>query len=103
MFFVGAFRYPQMSLFLRWDSLDGTIYFPTHDPDQVFFLQKNKKYFLVSLKLWQWFPLPQINIRAGGSVDSIQVFYGGKPGGHHGGLVGKEKKEKKRPNQIKIR
>jgi len=46
-----------------WDSLDGTIYFPTHDPDQ-------------------------INIRAGGSIDSIQMFYGGKPGGHHGGLGG---------------
>ena len=71
--------------------MDGTIYFPTHDPDQVF-LQKNK-YFLVSLKVWKWFPLPQINIRAGGSIDSIQVFYGGKPGGHHGGLVGLKKKK----------
>ena len=29
----------------------------------------------------------QINIRAGGSIDAVQVFYGGKPGGHHGGLV----------------
>jgi len=46
-----------------WDSLDGTIFFPTHDPDQ-------------------------INIRAGGSIDAVQVFYGGKPGGHHGGLGG---------------
>ena len=33
----------------------------------------------------------QINIRAGGSIDSIQMFYGGKPGGHHGGLVGAKK------------
>ena len=30
----------------------------------------------------------QVNIRAGGSIDSIQVFYGGKEGGHHGGLGG---------------
>ena len=30
-----------------------------------------------------------MNIRAGGSIDSIQMFYGGKPGGHHGGLVGR--------------
>jgi hypothetical protein len=26
----------------------------------------------------------QINIRAGGSIDAIQLFYGGSPGGHHG-------------------
>ena len=84
--FIWAF--PQMSLFLRWDSLDGTIYFPTHDPDQVF--QKTNTFWSV-LNFGNGFPLPQINIRAGGSVDSIQVFYGGKPGGHHGGLVGLKK------------
>ena len=71
-----------VTLPLRWDSLDGTVYFPTHDPDQVFFLLFPRLKDFVNN-----FPL-QINIRAGGSIDSIQMFYGGKPGGHHGGLVG---------------
>lgn len=46
-----------------WESLDGFHYFPTQAPDQV-------------------------NIRAGGRVDSMQLFYGGKPGGQHGGQGG---------------
>ena len=52
--------------------------------------QKTNVMFLASQSCFSNLPL-QINIRAGGSIDSIQMFYGGKPGGHHGGLVGAKK------------
>ena len=46
-----------------WESLDGTKYQPIHPPQQ-------------------------INIRAGGRVDSIQLLYGGYHGERHGGEGG---------------
>ena len=46
-----------------WETLDGTDYEPKHPPQQV-------------------------NIRAGGRVDSLQLLYGGYRGGVHGGEGG---------------
>ena len=61
-----------------WASLDGRDYYPKNPPSQVGIVYR------VQLKI----KYVQINIRAGGRVDQIQLIYAGYKGGTHGGQGG---------------